>query len=87
VELLQKRLHNARMQNPCMLNFLLLREGRVALAKDAWLGGAGGGVIARVQGSEVQLTPAFVPLRCRRRKTTALPENAHGNAVTTVILP
>jgi hypothetical protein len=25
------------------LNFLLLREGRVALAKDAWLGGAGGG--------------------------------------------
>ena len=69
------------------LNFLLLREGRVALAKDAWLGGAGGGVIARVQGSEVQLTPAFVPLRCRRRKTTALPENAHGNAVTTVILP
>ena len=67
------------------LNFLLLREGIVALAKDAWLGG--GGVIARVQGSDAQLTPAFVPPRCRRRKTTALPEKAHGNAMTTVTLP
>ena len=66
------------------LNFLLLREGIVALAKDAWLGG---GVIARVQGSDAQLTPVFVPPRCRRRKTTALPEKAHGNAMTTVILP
>ena len=65
---------------------LPLAARRYSCARERCLVG-GGGVIARVQGSDAQLTPAFVPPRCRRRKTTALPEKAHGNAMTTVILP